>query len=419
MGVIRRGRMLDVLVALILGLIFTVGIVVAINDTYDRAGPSQQRNAPHSANVQLRRGLTPEWRVKPGFEAEVAWFQPARQSWLASISGKKVRVWIKEAAFDPDRITNFRAQPGRSTLLVNSVDETQSISGGISGPIGVGCGLERFSGQLLSDGDVADHPCAGPYATASGVTRVANVAIVSWKPGDLGTPSCFETYLGSNEESYPRCVEDAVRKGIGEAFSVVDPSGKPYDAVILPSIGTGTGPLEKERFYEIFFEVLLNKLGGPGSSTIPQDIYLQVWSNDTPRSFASLINGVKSGTATAVSTWTGSPRTNSFVGIRLAGIAGGIGILMIAFSASRQLALRWPKIYMLMHGDAPLILLALLVISYGLADGFARILPSVGRYDAPFQLALGFVTTLLGAPMARALKQAEEAMRTGSEKTET
>jgi hypothetical protein len=121
-----------------------------------------------------------------------------------------------------------------------------------------------------------------------------------------------------------------------------------------------------------------------------------------------VIEGVSNGAEMAIESWRSERHAeHSTAWLRLAGVSGGLALMMIAIRRNSRLANLIPDVTRLAANPAPLRLFAWLVISYGLADVIARFLPSFGQREALLQLCLGFLIVPFSAPLARALRRAD------------
>jgi hypothetical protein len=389
-------------VVVLLGVFFLIGVSGAARDTGEWAGVENpaQDSIVHAVDAALQKGLAEDHRVKPGFSQKVAWFKTDK--------GRIINIWVAEADFSAEEIGNWKRVDAKSLLLVNSVDEMQSIDGGISRPIGLGCNLEAHEGVALSVGDVTRHACNGRYKANSGVTDVANVAIITGDADRLQHPACFKKYDYTLSDSYRDCVTKEVTLAMPRIIELKDDGKKPYDNMIVPALGTGTGQIEKAEFYRIFFRSIISNLQGPSrGADLPSNIYLQVWSRED--SFPRVIDGVRDGVEASVSAWrSASHEQRSKAWLRLAGAAGGLALLMVFTRVSSAFANWAPEVGRLASNPAPIRLLAWLVISYGLADAIVQFLPYSGRYDALVQLGVGLLIAPLSAPLAKALRRTDK-----------
>jgi len=247
-------------------------------------------------------------------------------------------------------------------------------------------------------------PCKGPYQ--SYVKEVANAGIVTWNRDKLRAKKfCLEDYRAPDENAYVTCVKGMVKDALEAVFEARDPNdGRRYDAILLPAIGTGTGPLDKGDFNLIAFDAIAHALTTDGGRTLPDDIYLQVWAGDAPDSFARTIDGISTGADNAIDTWRAAAKTGSQTGWLLAaGVAGGLGLMILLGALDSRFAALAPQLDLSTHKGAAIQLLALLVVSYGLASGLDDIIPPVETYEGLLKLTLGFVVAFVGARLAHAI----------------
>lgn len=160
-----------------------------------------------------------------------------------------------------------------NAMLVNSVDEHESNSGGMSGAISDGCGFtdQRAS---LGPGLVHRHVCAGKYLQF-GIHQIANIATVTYTDVNAGAP-CYNP--NASDETLKLCVKGVIHKGLQHLFKSLskDSQAERPDAVIIPQLGTGHGGLDKATFYESLTQSIewLLEESGPHPH-LPRRILLQ------------------------------------------------------------------------------------------------------------------------------------------------
>lgn len=199
-------------------------------------------------------------------------------------SGKETTVSIIEGQFESTAITpaeTWKARGWRNAMLVNSVDQAQSASGGMSGAVINGCGLPN-QGASLPRGGVEIHACAkgAPYRSL-GIKSVANMAVVTFAQA-MGSDPCKGNL---REES--QCVKESVDRGLQNLFRqlrTLPPSERP-EVLVIPAIGTGTGGMDKTNYYPILTRVLLFERDFP-NGFLPPRIYLHEW-NDPRNGYAN------------------------------------------------------------------------------------------------------------------------------------
>lgn len=210
--------------------------------------------------------------------------QPGERLVLTSVrgtTGHRVSLGVIEGTFSPSGISapeQWISAGWRQALVVNSVDQQQSNSPGLSGAINLGCGIHPSSDVLLDRGGAQIHECVAdsPYRKY-GITRTANVAVITWKAVSENEP-CFDMSRDSQRNQAEECVESSVREGLRNVLGAInrlERESKP-DAIVLPALGTGFGGLPKARFYRVAGEVVLSELSSP-SGYLPPSIYFHVW----------------------------------------------------------------------------------------------------------------------------------------------
>jgi hypothetical protein len=310
---------------------------------------------------------------------------------------------------------------GEDVLLVNSVDERQSLSGGISGQIGEGCGLPESDMVPLNLGDVALHPCTGAYRSNYGIRWVANLAIIVWDNPNRAKLPCWNNFGADLTGNYRQCVKDAVTLALSNLFRELHTrrNVRPR-AIVFPGLGTGTGHLDKDAFYDIFFDRFYSELTSiRGDYNLPDKIYLQTFSGEEPSVWAQTATAIARNLSEKSSDWNYAEHKNdlsdwaSVVGIAgalaLITIAGGVGVRVPLFRDSDAI-----------DGGR---LIALLVGWFSAALGLTTITKSViallpRRYDPWPQIAAAFIVVLLTGPLLRASKQFETAAKEAEPKPE-
>jgi hypothetical protein len=358
----------------------------------------------------LSAGKTADGRIEPNFRPQVAWFRAS--------DGHIVSLWVLGSSFGEQRIDGWKPSEAGSTLLVDSVDENQTISkgttSGINGPIGRGCDLTRYEGQALPAGSVFFHPCQGPYRANSGISDVASIAVITYQADNkVKRPSCLTGYDGTDEQKYRACISDSINSGLARVLRHRDRSGARYANLILPAIGTGHGPLDKADFYKLFFGGFATTLKSEHQgANLPSNIYLQVSPEDVDDSFARVMDGVRNGVEASVTEWNDEARSRpSTEWLRGAGIAGGLAVLMIAVLLSKNIAGRLPELDALLRQPSPLKMLAWIVVCFGLTEGVSKLIPPIEQLDSYLQLALGFIIVPFSSTLAKALGKVDATMK--------
>lgn len=404
-----RGRIIWLAVAAVLLGLFGYGAFVAYQDAKPWAGvPGAHRVSTEMAiGTLLDPKLTSRRTVEEGTTLQVAWFRRPHDG--------LVRVWVHEVDFGDTSLSRPLPKPRPRTLLVSSVDEMQRVDGGLSGKIGRGCGLSGYEGHPLTPGAINLLACKGVYQTQ--IKDVANAGIITWNRDKLRAKKpCLEEYQAPDENAYVTCVRGMVKEALEAVFEARDPDdGHRYQALLLPAIGTGIGPLDKGEFNEITFKAISNALITDGGRNLPDDIYLQVWAGDDPDSFARTIDGISTGADEAIDAWRAAAKSNRETGWLLAaGVAGGLGLVVLLRAVTGRFAALAPQLDLSAPNGAALQLVALVIVSYGLASGVDDIIPPIETYGAVLKVALGFVVALFAAPLAAALEAANEKIKQGS-----
>lgn len=352
----------------------------------------------------LRDGLTADGRVKANFSRNVGWFRTAE--------GRLVRLWVTEMEMRPDAITPWPKQAVGRTLIVDSVDERQNIAGGVSGFIGPGCGQERYQGVALPAGTARIDRCDGPYRESFGIVDVGKIAVVTFAEDDLlRTKACVDLQSAVAPDAYNTCLDNYARSGFSDLFNRMA-SERRYDNIVIPEIGTGIGGLSKKQFYGTFFDKLNTALKSPDqSAALPDNIFLQVYSNDDPESFREAVTAIGPLLTQSIGQAGGSSPPKGWLDwLRLSGVAGGIALTMLALLVSPRASGRLGQFRSLVNGRNLLVFPAWLIVSYGIAGSVASLLPPMGKIEPWLQLAIGVLVVPSAGVLSQAIQGVKDAM---------
>ncbi|WP_213806598.1 hypothetical protein [Granulicella sp. dw_53] len=301
----------------------------------------------------------------------------------------------------------------RPMAIFNSVDEKQSLSGGISGKIGTGCALES-QGDLgtLQKGQVNYLPCTGPY-TKLGVTTVINSAVVVWTNPETEDRACWNTVTDS-KDSYEECIQTAVSDSLNAAFSASG-AHKDIHALVVPALGTGVGKLSKERFYKTLSSNLLDVLTAKDGRSLPQTIYLLTWRNEDAATWGETRTGISKSIATIYNTWIESAHTTAGDDrLQLCGVFIGMALLLLSAAWIPHSTQVYADLQQLRGQNAITYSFGWIAAALGLTSVLKYL--SAGVDDptiaAWITLGIGFAAVFLCGPLLRIFKQTKTALET-------
>lgn len=256
---------------------------------------------------------------------------------VRTAGGGDLSIEIAEGTFEPERITPERTwdRPGVQAMLVNSVDELHRNNGGISLRIAAGCGLERLEGDAAQIGEVVITPCAGAYSD-QGVTRVANAAVVIWE-GDAERPRCGREH---GADAYRTCISGTIESALEDLVRRLPTAGSP-DVLIVPALGTGTGGLPMEDFYQVVSDVLTASIQNEASSAaLPRRIVLHVWHRWSPDEWRRARSALANLATRITDYWTieSSGLRSTTTPANLLGVAGALTLVLLTGLVRRDLA---------------------------------------------------------------------------------
>lgn len=302
---------------------------------------------------------------------------------------------------------------GDHLLLLNSVDQDQALSQGVSVGIGAGCGLQQQHGLApLNLGDVTLRPCRGPYHTQYHVDWVANLAIIIRNNANSEQMPCFNGSAPDLDDKYQACVEDAVGLALRNLFEElhlrqdIEPDG-----LVVPALGTGVGHLPKERFYRTLFGQILTQLNS-SSFSLPRVVYLQVWAKDrTP--WAKTKNALASRLAETIGDWSTTDRKNDYADWpEVLGVTIGLALLLVGASSAKPLPLVGKDADALGAGSVFSLLIGWFATSLGLATVFKPIVTLLPPRLNPWpQILLGVITTIACGPFLRAIQRFDASVK--------
>jgi len=159
-----------------------------------------------------------------------------------------------------------------NAVLVNSVDQDEADSGGMSTSVNTGCGFKDARARLAPS-SLHYHQCEGKYKSF-GINRIANLATVTFKDTGQGKP-CYKP--GASKESIQLCVTHYLALGLDHLFEGLSskPAAERPDTLIIPHIGTGNGLLERATFCNVFAQSLGDFVTSDDRHTLPRQIVLQ------------------------------------------------------------------------------------------------------------------------------------------------
>jgi hypothetical protein len=315
--------------------------------------------------------------------------------------GASVTISILETDF-------ANAQPGsgsqpiiraKRAMLVNSVDENQSISGGVSGKIGVGCGLEQSSGSLFDQSNVAFHDCHGPFQTQYGVKWVANVGVVVYANPDSEKRPCWNADGNTTASKYEKCLTDDVTKSLGSLFQLARVHRDP-DVMILPALGTGVGGLEKDDFYTAFFAVLMRELNS--SAQLPTTIYLQIYSKEPASAWLKTKNSIATILEGDIVDWNNLDHVVNGDWASLTGVAGCLSILLLLVSAIESFPFLPTDMTRFAENPSAILILGWFSASFGLSVASKSVLAFLpDQWNPWLQIGTGAAIVILCGPLLR------------------
>jgi hypothetical protein len=323
------------------------------------------------------------------------------------------RLDLVEGTFRKDKIEPGKTWRGlgRHLLLINSVDQDQTLSQGVSVGIGAGCGLQQHGLGKLNLGDVMLHQCKGAYHTKYHVDWVANLAIIISNNADSEKRPCFNSSAPDQDEKYQACVEDAVGQALNHFFEELHRQGIEPDGLVIPALGTGLGHLPKERFYRTLFGQILTQLNS-SSFSLPRVVYLQVWAGDkTP--WPTTKNALASQLAEAIGNWDAADRKNDYADWpEVLGVTVGLAVLLVGASFAKPLPIVGKDADALGAGSVFSLLIGWFATSLGLATVFKPIVTLLPPRPNPWpQILLGVITTIACGPFLRAIQRFDTSVK--------
>ena len=333
---------------------------------------------------------------------------------LKRADGRTTTITVVEGDLGSDGIEPSETwkRLSRPMAIFNSVDEKQSLSGGISGKIGDGCGLAS-RGDLgpLQKGDVNYLSCQGPYK-ALGVSTVINSAIVVWTNPETEERACWDKVTES-KDSYEECIQTAVSDSLNAAFSA---SGDHRDlhALVIPALGTGVGKLSKERFYKTLSTSLLAVLTAKDGRYLPDTIYLLTWRNEDAETWAETRTGISKNVATIFNSWTTTAHdTAGNDRLQLCGVFVGMALLMLTAAWIPSSVKLYADLEQLSGPNAITYSLGWIAAALGLTSVLKYLSAGAdGVVAAWTTLGVGFAAVFLCGPLLRIFKQAKTALET-------
>ncbi|WP_027803601.1 hypothetical protein [Paraburkholderia dilworthii] len=397
----QHGRVTSIVCAVILFIAFAIGVKEI-----------SARSPTEWVQIHLYgkpKGATPKINIMKSLPQTLPadGMPPQALATFVKQNGQPLTVQLLTA-----RLTDksFDGQPdwksvGDRLLILNSVDEAQSIDGGISGPIGTGCRLDKADRPTLNRGDVDFHECQGVYHDKFGVDTVANVAIVVWANPDSQKRPCWNAEGSDIESKYQACVKEDTSNAI-VSFMDQMRNQKDVNGIIVPAVGTGTGRLAKEDFYFLFFaQISLILNDAEASKDFPRNVYLLVDPSDTAVAWGQTRNAIATSLGRIASNWQNAEHKSS-IGewAPLVGVAGGAACFLLLSGIG------WFPPWM--HNDAVVLqdnfsisfLLAWLASAIGLATAAKTFVVMFSTdYRTPWlEVAAGFVVVFLAGPLLRA-----------------
>lgn len=352
------------------------------------------------------RGIEKSSNVRPGAVLPLVEF--------ATASGATTRLTLIEGYFQASGIApdSTWTRLGPHVMLVNSVDQTEEPSQGVSRGIGTGCG-PRAAGRIpLNLGDVSLHPCAGPYNKRDHVAWVANLAIIVLNNPDSDKRPCGA--YGETGETYQQCVAQVVATALRNLFKELHshPNIR-IDSLIFPAVGTGKGQLRKDTFYQLLFSQLFKELAYSGSLyQLPPTIYIQTWVGDRTK-WGPTKNAIASSLTDLVTDWNDTDhKTDAADWAAFVGIAGGLALLLLCASVGRSLPLLGKDAAVLAAGPSIALFIGWFSASLGLVTALKSVialLPS--KFDPWPQILIGCSVALGCGPLLRAVQRFDSEVR--------
>jgi hypothetical protein len=128
---------------------------------------------------------------------------------------------------------------GHNRIIVRSTDGKRQLAGGLTRPIGEGCGLDAKSVLTpIQPGEVSKlESCSkGTYPKSEGITGFIDVVTVPWEQ------------VCKHEAA---CIESLTRKVLGRLFHSLEDHPNSV-ALVMPAILTGNGSRNQDVFYTAF-----------------------------------------------------------------------------------------------------------------------------------------------------------------------
>jgi hypothetical protein len=351
--------------------------------------------------IQLLDAVTVAGRVRAGSSVPLVYFH--------KLDGEPLRIVLVEGTFSTSFIEplNTWTQIGHRVLLINSVDQDQTISGGISGQIGVGCEIDNAVGQRrLNIGDVAFRECNGAYREQSHVRWVANLAVVVWENPDSDKRPCWNAEAGDPRAKYQQCVADDTTTGVRTFFKELHqhPNLNP-DAIVIPALGTGTGQLAKETFYRILFEQIYSELGrAKPKNKSASTIYLQVFGGEPPEGWSKTKNAISAALAEKVEDWSDAEHsTDATEWASFVGVAGGMSIFLVLSAMNLKVPMAKRDHTAFSRSVSLPLIFGWCSAAFGLATAAKSLLAFLSPWSAPWlQIAVGILAVPCCGPLLRA-----------------
>lgn len=375
-----------------------------------QAGQGEAETSTNEIDLTLREASTVEG-PKAGAIIPLARF--------VQVGGKVINVRLIEGSFYPETIepANVWAGLGKSVLLVSSVDENRSRSGGSSAPISIGCNVKPAIPQQQL-GFAALLPCKGPYKEGN-INWVGALAVVVENPIGAQSNVCWKKFgIVTQETDYQACISRAVAAALKDLFVVIRKRAdvRP-DTLVLPFVATGAGRLPKVQFLERFFnDFLLPDLAK--TDYIPANIYLQVkrWDGQGPNLWGDTQVALSSKVSESVNNWTNAvhkPADSEW--LSLTGVCLGNAILLILHLAGLNIT----SIRMLapfMAAPSLLFMFAWTSVALGSTSIFKAALTFFpGELSPLLQVAAGIAAAFICGPLIAMIKRVESAVTTRTE----
>ncbi|MBP0624987.1 hypothetical protein [Cupriavidus consociatus] len=295
---------------------------------------------------------------------------------------------------------------GDRLLLINSVDENQSMDGGLSGKIGAGCGLKPT--RVLNKGDIQFHKCVGAYKKL-GIDWVGNFAIVVWDNTYDENLPCWNFEGVDNKAKYQACIRDDTSLAFHNFFTELH-AKKDIDGVIIPAVGTGTGLLNKGEFYDLLFKELYTVLSDERlSADLPANIYLLVNPRESRATWLRARNGIATHLGPMIKNWdTATHKTSATEWAPFVGVAGGSAAFLLFLHLGILPSFMRVDAEVLREKFSFLLLVSWLSLSAGLATAAkAVIIIFASGYSVSWlEIAAGIGSVFISGPLARATRDA-------------